>query len=490
VDELVKKIEFWVQKRIISVRTARKILAAEGLHAEDVLQISSGGKLVSVIATLGAILVALGVLLFIGSNWQAIGVVAKISIIIASIVITYASGYYMQFGRANYKRIGYALMLLGSILYGAGLFLVSQLFHTNANPSTLILIWGAGIFPLALYLRNESIFVLTVILSGIWSFFVSFGDGIFGVLFFGDFAPIVNYPFLIVLASLFASSIFFNFRNGFVLTLIAFLAWFGNMFATWALLADTEEVALLIVATLMYLFWGIVFVFVGRIFDNVARMRLFAFGTRLVGGAALLVSTYILSFNEALYLFKTQVMMTNTMTAVFFGLVALVVFLGVLQFVFAKKPETKQIIIREAGVLLLIAILGVIFFFVPVKAPGRDLFYVFHSTFHPFILPWNFALLAINILLIILGYLERRHVLVNLGMLFFVIHVVTRYFDIIALEFQSYLSFIFGGILLIGLAISLERFRRRLIRKIDAHEQEARPPAITSDTPMPPNTRS
>ena len=69
-NEIVKKVEDWINAGIISVKIGRKILAAEGVDADTALQIHSGNKLVRVISILGSLLVGLGVILFLGKNWH------------------------------------------------------------------------------------------------------------------------------------------------------------------------------------------------------------------------------------------------------------------------------------------------------------------------------------------------------------------------------------------------------------------------------------
>ncbi|MEK7631112.1 MAG: DUF2157 domain-containing protein [Patescibacteria group bacterium] len=469
-NELSQKVESWVERGVISLRTARRILQAEGINAEEALQARAGNRVVTVIAILGAVLIGLGALLFFASNWQEIPVVGKIAIILASTAFAYGVGYWLKYIK-DYAKIGQAVILIGGILYGTGLFLVAQLFHTNANPATLFLMWAGGLLPLVLLLADEWLMVLSTVVFAIWSLSRSFFD----VGFFNNTQPIPNYLFILLLAVIVLPVIvYFRFRVAYVFALLAFLGWFGVANAAWHWNIENLNEAVVVQVMLNYFFLGIVLMLAGRLMRALPNGEDFSFTTRFLGGAAFAVPTYILSWNTMLFLWDKPFALTGVALYVFWGLVVLTGVLLAAFFMMHGTPEERRLTLREGGLLAVFAVFGLVFALFPIDA-GQSArqalmggFGYGDTYFHPYVLPWNAVLLAFNIMLIILGYFERRRLFVNLGLLFFLVHVISRYIDFFALEIPTSLAFIAGGLLLLVLAVALERFRRSLITKMNS----------------------
>src|SRR5271170_1935779 len=87
---LQKEVSRWQEDELLSVNQCASILTQ--YHP-----LEKGGRIVSILTTIGAILVGLGVLLFIGANWQRLAAYWKIAIIGCSIVSCYSAGWYLKF---------------------------------------------------------------------------------------------------------------------------------------------------------------------------------------------------------------------------------------------------------------------------------------------------------------------------------------------------------------------------------------------------------
>jgi uncharacterized membrane protein len=75
----------------------------------------------------------------------------------------------------------------------------------------------------------------------------------------------------------------------------------------------------------------------------------------------------------------------------------------------------------------------------------------------------NVLLFAVTMGVIALGVLEHRSALVNMGFLFFGVHLFTRYFDIFGRLLHTSAVFTGAGLLLLFGGMALERARRRLV---------------------------
>jgi uncharacterized membrane protein len=119
---------------------------------------------ISIIVTIGAILVGAGIFSFIAANWQEMSKSAKIGIILISMLASYGIGWYLK-EKLNLEKIGSALFLLGSIIYGAGIFLVAQMFHMRANWPDGFILWMIGTIAVAFALESFPHFYLAIVLG-------------------------------------------------------------------------------------------------------------------------------------------------------------------------------------------------------------------------------------------------------------------------------------------------------------------------------------
>lgn len=115
----------------------------------------SNNNFLRVVVTIGALLLGIGILLFIASNWSYLSGAIKFLLIITLVGAFNGSGYVLRY---KYPRISKSLIYVGYLAYGAGLFLISQLFNYTLNMSTLFFVWYAGIIPMAVCM-NDSILI-------------------------------------------------------------------------------------------------------------------------------------------------------------------------------------------------------------------------------------------------------------------------------------------------------------------------------------------
>lgn len=95
-------------------------------------------------------------------------------------------------------------------------------------------------------------------------------------------------------------------------------------------------------------------------------------------------------------------------------------------------------------------------------------------------LPFNligFYVVVFNLLLVILifgtitlGIVNKREALVNIGIIFFVIDLATRYIELTVDMLDTSLAFIVGGLLLLGVGYGMERARRKLLTQFGLRE--------------------
>jgi len=116
---------------------------------------------IRLIVTFGAVLVGAGIFSFIAANWQEMTRPVKITLILVSMLISYSAGWYMK-EKSNLLKTGEALILLGAIIYGAGIFLVAQMFNIRANWPDGFILWMIGTIAMAFAVESYPLFYLAI----------------------------------------------------------------------------------------------------------------------------------------------------------------------------------------------------------------------------------------------------------------------------------------------------------------------------------------
>ncbi len=160
-DERIKK---WLTEGLINEEQAQKMLGDVAAHRKE----RSSDKLIGVMSTIGAVLLGIAVVLFVLSNWQALTTLTKVFVLVGGTCGVSYIGYVFAYGRQNFPKVGAALLVLGSLLFGATIFLLAQIYHIEANTHTLVLVWLAGILPLVYVLHSVPIAGLASLLLFLW----------------------------------------------------------------------------------------------------------------------------------------------------------------------------------------------------------------------------------------------------------------------------------------------------------------------------------
>lgn len=121
-------------------------------------------KTVYIISIIGAILIGAGIFSFIASNWSSMGKSIKILIIIAAMLIFYGVGWYVREKKAL-LRTGMSLIFLGTITYGAGIFLIAQMFHLRVSWADGYILWMIGTVVVAHAFFSPFLFYVSLLLG-------------------------------------------------------------------------------------------------------------------------------------------------------------------------------------------------------------------------------------------------------------------------------------------------------------------------------------
>jgi uncharacterized membrane protein len=391
---LEKEMDLWLKEGIILPDQKERILARYRL-LKTADEKAGPGKLITTISILGSILVGVGVILFIASNWSAIPNWGRLLVVFSSMLASYGFGFYLRYEASNYPKVGASLILLGSLIFGAGMFLIAQIYHITVHYPNGPLLWGLFVLPLAYLLRFKSLISLAIFVLLIWL-------GMEAHLR----ASIPSY------------------------------------------LETTSLLPLFFMAGIAL--WG-----VGLVHREWEALKIVSSPYILIGTLITFFAGYLLTFN--LYGGRFE---SNPLFIFYPGIAVLFLGAVIVRCLPGKKekgwiPETLSLV-----VLMVIIIFLSLFFPKASSTSVRGDLRLFLN-----------LLFALEIFgLIILGFIRRYPVYVNIGLLFFALDVIARYFDFFWELLPRSLFFILGGLLLLFGGILLERKRRKILSSFDIEE--------------------
>ena len=163
IARLRREIDAWRQDGVVTAEQAQAILARYPEHAPGFEASRRRQALVVALSVLGAVLIGLGVITFFAANWDEIPRAVKLGSLIVGVLLSYGSGY-LVWRRSGQTPLAVALVLLGCIVYGAGVHLIGQIYHVSVDNPNLSLFWFLGVLPLAYVTRARPVMFLAVVL--------------------------------------------------------------------------------------------------------------------------------------------------------------------------------------------------------------------------------------------------------------------------------------------------------------------------------------
>jgi uncharacterized membrane protein len=162
--QLRKELEQWQAEGLIDGNLYSELSRR---YQFDALDRSERNRFVAILIGLGSILLGLAVITFVAANWQVWSKQLKVLLLMGLFAGVNGAGFYLwqRPGEGWQARLGKGLLLLGSLILGANLALMSQMFHQSGSIYQLLLVWGLGVLAMAYSLRLTFLGVLATILT-------------------------------------------------------------------------------------------------------------------------------------------------------------------------------------------------------------------------------------------------------------------------------------------------------------------------------------
>ena len=185
---LLDELNVWRRESLVTEQQAQSI--ADLYEGAGELAERGRSRAVFTLMAAAATLVGLAALLLIGYNWEDLSREIKLALILATVGLTHAGGFTLRYQR-DAARLSEIVFFLGCLFYGAGIWLVAQVFHINSHYPDGVWWWAVGVLPVALCLETRLLHALVVALLGIWAGIEVLNFDHLGGWFFGrwDFLP-------------------------------------------------------------------------------------------------------------------------------------------------------------------------------------------------------------------------------------------------------------------------------------------------------------
>lgn len=166
--KLLRELPGWEEKGLISSQQGDGILGlynlkrAEGRHGMD---------MVKVLSVIGSVFIGIGVIFFVGSNWQRMPPHTKTVFLLAVTIATLFAGYIFSYVKKGFENLGKSLLLLACLFWGGSIALIGQIYQMPVSDNWYIMwLWAFPILPVAIFFRNSYVYILSSALFLIWNF--------------------------------------------------------------------------------------------------------------------------------------------------------------------------------------------------------------------------------------------------------------------------------------------------------------------------------
>jgi uncharacterized membrane protein len=387
----------------------------------------SRSLLIKTLFTFGALLIAGGIIAFVAAHWEVVPKYVRLGLLTGVMAAADWSGFYLWRVKGNSPQLGRALILLGSLVFGAVIALAVQIFHLPPDYPAALMIWAIGTTIMAYAVSSAPHLILAALASLIW-----FGgnrfDHPFGLaqLVYLGLVPLVYLPYAFRYQS----------RGSHWITL--------TIWGTAAMLflaGNHGETAKIFCATALFLAW---FYWFYSALPGVRRHPDFAYDSRMVGVLLVGAVGYALSFYEtAGSVLNAKWIAANLLQAVAAGIIAaasLGFWIYAMRSGEEREPDNPPNQVLSGVIIILLFIL-----FLP--PDGRVLGVILA----------NLAVAVLSLFLFWWGRNEWDRRYFWTGLLFMILLILSRFFEYRSGLLLKSLGFIAAGVALILGGLWFER---------------------------------
>jgi uncharacterized membrane protein len=163
--QLKDELSAWQDEGLISADQAGTISQRYQL---DKIGAESLRTLLGVIYGIGIVLVAIGVISFVAFHWTGMTRTSKVVLIFGVMLACHGIGFYLWQITGKSPKLGHALICLGTLIFGANVGLMAQIFHIKGQWNGMFLPWSIGAIAMAYAIGSVPNAVIAIVTSFIW----------------------------------------------------------------------------------------------------------------------------------------------------------------------------------------------------------------------------------------------------------------------------------------------------------------------------------
>ncbi|MHC4721327.1 MAG: DUF2157 domain-containing protein [Planctomycetota bacterium] len=163
--QLKDELTTWQSEGLISPEQANAISVRYQL---DRIGAESLRTLLGVIYGIGIVLVAIGVISFVAFHWTGMTRTSKVVLIFAAMLACHGFGFYLWQISGKSPKLGHALICLGTLIFGANIGLMAQIFHIKGQWNGMFLPWSIGAIAIAYAIGSVPNAAIAIVTSFIW----------------------------------------------------------------------------------------------------------------------------------------------------------------------------------------------------------------------------------------------------------------------------------------------------------------------------------
>ena len=129
--------------------------------------LAPGIKIPVVIGIVGGLLIAAAFLAFVAAHWIELARVSRLAILFTGSIVAFGLGGW--FARTGREVLADLCAGIGSIIFGAGIALVGQMYHLGEDFAGGMLLWAAGSLAAAALTGSRGTLAVALTAASIWS---------------------------------------------------------------------------------------------------------------------------------------------------------------------------------------------------------------------------------------------------------------------------------------------------------------------------------
>ncbi|MDA1190608.1 MAG: DUF2157 domain-containing protein [Candidatus Poribacteria bacterium] len=162
---LRQELDLWRRDGLIDPSQADDLTQR---YALDSLTREAERRFTHTIFVIGAVLVGIGVTAFVAANWKTIPVSAKIALLYGVMLAAHGIGYFLWKIDGRREHLGHALILLGTLIFGANIGLMGQIYHLESREGAAFGAWALGALAVAWAVSSVPNLVVAMVMSFVW----------------------------------------------------------------------------------------------------------------------------------------------------------------------------------------------------------------------------------------------------------------------------------------------------------------------------------